>query len=54
MPLAQKVATSAIAGAATVVLVWLVSLAGVAVPDTVQGALIVLFSFAAGWKTPSK
>jgi putative effector of murein hydrolase LrgA (UPF0299 family) len=52
MPISSKVAAGTVAGAATVVLVWALTLLHVDVPATVQGAFIVLLSFAAGWITP--
>ena len=49
----NKVAASALAGALTVVAVWLLgSYAGIQIPPTVQNALIVLVTFAIGWLTP--
>lgn len=44
-----KVAAAGGAGAATVVIVWLLGMAGVAVPPEVASAITALLSFAAGY-----
>lgn len=44
-----KVAAAGIAGACTVILVWLAGLAGVEVPSEVASALTALLAFAAGY-----
>ncbi|MGG7509444.1 hypothetical protein [Plantibacter sp. YIM 135249] len=46
-----KVTASAAAAAGTTVLCWAVGLAGLDVPDYVQGAVTVLLVFAAGYAT---
>ena len=50
----SKVAAAGIAGAASIVLVWLLGLTGVEVPPEVAAAFTALLSFATGWiKAPS-
>ncbi len=49
MNLNPKVAAGGIAGALTVILVWLVGLAGVDVPAEVASAITVVIGFAAGY-----
>ena len=44
-----KVTAAALAGAGTVIVVWLVGLAGVEVPPEVGSALTVLLMGGAGW-----
>ncbi len=44
-----KVAASGTAGAATIVLVWVLGQAGVSVPPEVAAAVTTLLSFAAGY-----
>lgn len=48
-----KVAAAAVAGAATVVLVWALSLAGVETPPEVASAFTTLLSFGAGYMKAS-
>lgn len=45
----KKMAAAGIGGAASVVLVWALSEAGVRVPADVAAAMSTLISFAAGW-----
>lgn len=49
MPLHPKVQASGVAGAVTVLLVYVASLAGVDVPSEVASAFTVVVSFAAGY-----
>lgn len=44
-----KVAAGGLAGAATVILVWVASLAGLSVPPEVASAVTTILSFAAGF-----
>lgn len=44
-----KVVAGGIAGAATIVVVWVLALAGVDMPPEVASALTVIFSFAAAY-----
>lgn len=53
MPIDNKVAAGGVAGAVTIILVWLLNTAaGVDVPPEVASALTTVLSFAAGWITP--
>ena len=47
--LSPKVVASTISAAAVVLVCWLASLAGVDVPVEAQGALVVVFTFVAGY-----
>ena len=49
--ISNKVAASTLAAAIVTILVWCASLAGVEVPDVVQGAVITILVFAAGYMT---
>ena len=49
MNLNPKIASAGIAGALTVVLVWLVGVLGVEVPAEVASAVTVIIAFAAGY-----
>lgn len=49
--ISNKVAASTLAAAVVTILVWCASLAGVEVPELVQGALITILVFAAGYLT---
>ena len=53
-PFSPKVVNAGVAGAASIVLVWLLSLANVDVPTEVGMALTVLISGGAGWFTRDK
>ncbi|WP_157001417.1 hypothetical protein [Agromyces laixinhei] len=50
----RKVAVGGAAGAVTILVVWLVSFAGVEVPAEVASAFTVLVTFAAAYFTPRK
>jgi len=49
--ISNKVAASTLAAAIVTILVWCASLAGVDVPEVVQGAVITILVFAAGYMT---
>lgn len=49
--ISNKVAASTLAAAVVTILVWCASLAGIEVPELVQGALITILVFAAGYLT---
>lgn len=53
MNLNPKIASAGIAGALTVVLVWIVGVLGIAVPAEVASAVTVIIAFAAGYMRPS-
>jgi len=46
------VGTAAIGGAVGVIVVWVLSLCGIVVPDTVAGAIATLTAVVFGWLTP--
>lgn len=48
----HKVRAGGLAGATTVILVWLLEYAGVSVPAEVASAITVLLSFGASYVTP--
>ena len=48
-----KVTSATAACAAAILVVWILSLFGITVPDVVYGALVIVFTFAGGWLTPS-
>lgn len=52
MNLNPKIASAGIAGALTVVLMWVVSLFGVEVPAEVASAVTIIIAFAAGYVRP--
>ena len=52
-PIHPKIGGAAIAGSATVVLVWLIGLIGLAVPAEVTAALTTLVAFVVGYAIPS-
>lgn len=49
MPVHPKVQTAGIAAAATVLVVWAASLAGLDIPPEVSSAFTTIVAFAAGW-----
>ncbi len=49
--ISNKVAASTLAAAIVTILVWAASLAGVDVPEVVQGAIITILVFVAGYMT---
>jgi len=49
--ISNKVAASTLAAAIVTILVWCASLAGIEVPEVVQGAVITILVFAAGYMT---
>ncbi|CAB4171690.1 hypothetical protein UFOVP929_13 [uncultured Caudovirales phage] len=53
MNLNPKIASAGIAGALTVVLVWIVGVLGIDVPAEVASAVTVIIAFAAGYMRPS-
>lgn len=48
-----KVTAAVVAAAVTTVIAWLLTLAGVEVPNQVQGAITSILVFVAGYMTPS-
>lgn len=52
MNLNPKIASAGIAGAITVVLLWILSMIGVEVPVEVASAVTVIIAFAAGYLRP--
>lgn len=50
-PVASKVIGSTLGAALATVAIWLIEF-GVAIPDAVEGALVVIFTFAVGWWVP--
>ena len=48
------VRTAAIGGAMGVVIVWILTLFGIVVPDTVAGAIATLCAVLLGWVVPAK
>jgi hypothetical protein len=59
-PISPKVSAAALAAAVATIIVWLVSMTGLAVPVPVEGAFVVLLTFGAGYlvedplRTPSQ
>jgi Flp pilus assembly protein protease CpaA len=49
--ISNKVAASTLAAAVVTIIVWGASLAGVEIPEVVQGAIITILVFAAGYMT---
>jgi hypothetical protein len=49
--LAPKAASVGLGGSLSIIVVWLISMAGVEVPDAVAGALATLFGFGAAYLT---
>jgi Flp pilus assembly protein protease CpaA len=49
--ISNKVAASTLAAAIVTIIVWAASLAGVDVPEVVQGAIITILVFVAGYMT---
>ncbi len=47
-----KIAAAGVAGALTVLIVYLAGLAGLAIPEEVAAAVAALLAFAAGYLTP--
>ena len=52
MNLNPKIASAGAAGAATVLLIWLLSLVGIDVPVEAASAITVIIAFAAGYIRP--
>ena len=52
-PVASKVIGSTLGSAVGTIAVWLIGF-GVEVPETVAGAIVVVFTFAIGWVIPEK
>ncbi len=50
----QKMAAVGIAGSLTVIIVYLLSLAGIIIPEAVSAALTVVISFIAGYITQER
>lgn len=48
-PVSPKVAAASAAAAIGVILAWLASLGGLDVPEAVEGAVVVLLTFGAGY-----
>lgn len=52
MPIETKVTAAGAAGSAVVVLVWVASLFGVAMPELVAESIVALAAFGAGYLAP--
>jgi hypothetical protein len=48
-----KVAGGTLSGSLAVLIVWILSLRGIAVPDVAIGALVVFFTAVGGWLAPA-
>lgn len=53
MTVNPKVTAALVAAAVTTILAWLLTLAGVEVPNEVQGAITSVLVFVAGYMTPA-
>lgn len=51
-PVASKVYAGGFGGAVAVVIVWLVSLAGIEVPNELSGAIVVIIGQLTAWFVP--
>lgn len=50
--ISPKVVGGTVAAAASVIIVWLLSVVGVDVPEAVEGAFTVILTFVGGWLLP--
>jgi len=53
MNINPKVTAATVAGAATTIIVWLLTFAGIDMPVVVQGAITSILVFTAGYLTPA-
>ena len=53
MTINPKVTAAVLAAAVTTIIAWLLTLAGIALPNEVQGAITSILVFVAGYMTPA-
>ena len=53
MNINPKVTAAVLAAAVTTIIAWLLTLAGITLPNEVQGAITSILVFAAGYMTPA-